>query len=71
MELFDKSSFVQNNIHLSFLKVADDLKYSQNQSGFESSLSIIDVLMFNSKDEIKSLIKKVLIVWVDIIVMKN
>lgn len=54
-ELYSRSDFCENGIDLKFLKT---LPYSYRQfgTGFEASLSIIDVLMFNDKDEAKTLL---------------
>lgn len=52
MELYEKSEFSKYGIDLKFLKPI--LKpYPQFENEFISGLSIIDVLMFNSKDEIQ------------------
>jgi len=52
VELYDKETFKQNNIKLSFIK-SNPIKYKQFNNEFIPWLSIIDVLMFNSKEEIK------------------
>lgn len=52
-QLYDKKHFKQHQIRLDFLKFKPTV-YQQNFSGFESHLSIIDVLMFNSLEEINS-----------------
>ena len=51
VELFDPVKFSSKGIELNFLET-NLLEYSQRRPCFESALSIIDVLMFNSKDEI-------------------
>jgi hypothetical protein len=56
-ELYSKKTFKKNNIKLNFLKT-DNIQYEQFGNGFVSNLSIIDVLMFNSKDEIKNMLNK-------------
>lgn len=54
-ELYCKEEFKSNNIDLLFLQPS--LKpYSQFNQNFISGLSIIDVMMFNSKNEISELI---------------
>ncbi|MHA2856972.1 WbqC family protein [Paenibacillus lautus] len=56
--LYSKNQFDINGIQLSFLKT-NDLRYQQfNKDEFVSNLSIIDVLMFNSKSEISELLLK-------------
>lgn len=48
---FDKQKFIRNNIKLNFFN-QNLMPYDQKRLPFESRLSIIDVLMFNSKEEI-------------------
>ncbi len=55
MELFDEKKFIENNIQLKFLKMAD-IKYNQRNKEFQSGLSIIDIIMFNSKLEVLSML---------------
>ncbi len=52
-EIFDKTRFKEANIELKFLNI-NLIPYNQRRSIFEPSLSIIDVMMFNSKEEINS-----------------
>jgi hypothetical protein len=52
MELYSKEDFARNGIDLKFLK-ALPFEYSQGGSPFVPWLSILDVLMFNSKTLIK------------------
>jgi WbqC-like protein family len=51
IELYDKVIFDNNKIKLNFLK-SNSVKYSQYNSDFIPYLSIIDVLMFNTKAQI-------------------
>lgn len=53
--LYDKTDFKNNSIKLSFLK-ANDLRYPQFNNEFVSFLSILDVLMFNGKDDMEHLL---------------
>jgi hypothetical protein len=53
--LYDKSSFLENKIELKFL-CGIPPEYSQFNKSFVSGLSIIDVLMFNSKEKTLSYI---------------
>ena len=54
-ELYNKEDFKQENIDLKFLK--PELKvYQQFNNEFISGLSIIDVLMFNSKEEVNEML---------------
>ena len=50
-DLYDKEEFLENGINLSFLE-QNLTQYKQLSNEFKASLSIIDVLMFNSKTEI-------------------
>jgi len=52
VELYDKETFKQNNIELNFIK-SNPIKYKQFNNEFVPWLSIIDVMMFNSKEQIK------------------
>lgn len=48
---FDKSKYDRENIKLKFQSI-ELLEYNQNRENFEIGLSIIDVLMFNSIEEV-------------------
>ena len=52
VELYDKKIFKQNKIELNFIK-SNPIQYIQFNNEFVSWLSIIDVMMFNSKEQIK------------------
>ena len=56
-ELYDKNEFKQNGIELSFLQ-PDILPYKQLKNDFVPGLSIIDVLMFNSVEEVNIILDK-------------
>ncbi|MBE0682580.1 MAG: WbqC family protein [Anaerolineales bacterium] len=51
VQLYSKADFRNENIDLCFLKTTDFI-YKQSNNEFISLLSIIDVMMFNSKEEI-------------------
>lgn len=52
-ELYDKKEFEDNGISLHFLKTDENLRYKQfSNMDFVPNLSIIDVLMFNSVEEV-------------------
>lgn len=53
VELYDKETFKKNGINLNFIK-SNNIKYQQFNNEFIPWLSIIDILMFNSKDDIKN-----------------
>lgn len=55
MELYSPKIFEENGIKLRFIKM-HDIKYPQFDEQFIQNLSIIDVLMFNSKREIETLL---------------
>ncbi|MEK5208047.1 WbqC family protein [Psychrobacillus sp. FSL H8-0510] len=57
VELYDKTYFLENGINLHFIKMRS-LDYKQFENEFISNLSIIDVLMFNSKEEVKKMLKQ-------------
>jgi WbqC-like protein family len=57
IELYDKNIFLNNGIDLTFLKM-NNVSYTQFDNEFVPSLSIIDVLMFNSTSELKKLLTK-------------
>lgn len=50
-KLYDFDTFKKKNIELGFLET-EEIRYKQLQMGFEPNLSIIDVMMNNSKMEI-------------------
>jgi hypothetical protein len=54
-EIFNKGSFETSGIHLGFLEMNKN-QYQQGELVFQENLSIIDLLMFNSKDEVKTMI---------------
>ena len=54
-KIYDKKYFLEKGIELHFLKTKN-IYYSQYREGFIQWLSIIDILMFNSKDETKELL---------------
>jgi len=49
--LYDKAAFKEQNLKLFFLQ-SMDIIYSQNNDCFKPALSIIDVMMFNSRNKI-------------------
>lgn len=51
MELYDKNSFIQSSINLNFIK-SSEIVYRQFNNPFVPWLSIIDLMMFNSKESI-------------------
>lgn len=56
MELYHRENFREKGIELRFLK-AKDIVYKQFDNEFVSNLSIIDIMMFNSREEISKFLK--------------
>ena len=57
LEIFDKEKFDSNKINLEFLET-QNITYKQKGNQFEAGLSIIDVMMFNSPEEITEMLTK-------------
>jgi hypothetical protein len=57
LELYSKENFLMEKIELKFLK-SNVIEYKQFEDEFIPWLSIIDVLMFNSKNEVKNLLNE-------------
>jgi len=57
IQLYDKNIFLEENISLSFIKT-ELVDYKQYENKFVPYLSIVDILMFNSKLEIRQMLKK-------------
>lgn len=53
--LYDFDEFKQRNITLQFMKT-NEISYKQFESQFVENLSILDVIMFNSKEKVKKLL---------------
>jgi len=60
-ELYDKERFQAEGISLNFLR-SEPAAYQQFDNEFEPNLSIIDVMMFNSKDEIKEMLEQYVLI---------
>jgi len=56
-QLYDKTEFENHNIKLSFLKT-QPIDYVQFNNTFIPNLSILDVIMFNSVEEIRVMLNK-------------
>lgn len=56
-KLYDKMEFMGKGIDLKFIKT-DVIKYKQFNDCFVPNLSIVDVLMFNSVDEVNMMLDK-------------
>ncbi|RNC86875.1 MAG: hypothetical protein ED556_05480 [Winogradskyella sp.] len=57
LELYSKDYFEERNVKLNFLN-SKTVSYKQFQNQFVDSLSIIDVLMFNSKASIRDMLNQ-------------
>jgi hypothetical protein len=57
MDLYNKNEFLKTHIDLCFLK-SDEIIYNQSLDYFLPFLSVIDILMFNSKPNIKLFLNK-------------
>ena len=55
-ELYSYDEFKKNGIELNFLKT-NEISYIQYKNDFIPNLSILDVMMFNSKEEIKNILE--------------
>lgn len=62
--MYSFDQFRQQGIRLGFIKT-NDIKYKQLWYEFVPNLSIIDVIMFNSKAEIKKMLQQYTILWDD------
>lgn len=61
VELYDKTAFTEHGIELYFLKT-NVVTYEQYGKDFVPNLSIIDVLMFNSKESIRQMLEEYVLV---------
>ena len=57
VELYNKDDFSTAGINLSFIKTTN-IEYKQYKNEFVQNLSIIDVMMFNSKEEIRQMLNQ-------------
>jgi hypothetical protein len=51
IELYEHAAFAKRGVKLQFLKCSD-IRYPQFGDQFQPSLSILDVMMFNTRDRI-------------------
>lgn len=61
IELYNKKNFINNNIELYFIK-SENIVYDQFKNEFISSLSIIDIMMFNHPDKINNMLDQFVLV---------
>ena len=57
LDFFDRQKYINNDIQISFQKMRLE-PYNQKRNTFEAGLSIIDVMMFNSVEEINVMLDK-------------
>lgn len=58
-ELYNSDNFQQENINLRYINILlDKITYKQFNNEFVASLSCLDLIMFNSKPELNSIIKQ-------------
>lgn len=55
IELYSKEKFLESGVKLNFIKM-NEVTYPQGKGDFIPNLSIIDVLMWNSKEDAKSML---------------
>ena len=60
-KLYSKEVFKKHGIKLNFIKT-DLVEYRQFHNEFLPNLSIIDIMMFNSKKEIKEMLQKYVLI---------
>ena len=53
--LYDGRDFFKRGVKLCFVKTKE-IKYKQFDGEFQPNLSIIDILMFNSKNDVKEML---------------
>ena len=53
--LYDGREFLKRGVKLCFVKTKE-IKYKQFDGKFQPNLSIIDILMFNSKNDVKKML---------------
>lgn len=61
LELYNRDKFSAEGINLNFLK-PDLIEYKQFDNEFIPCLSIIDIMMFNSKDEIQKMLSRYVLI---------
>ena len=61
--LYFKEDFEENGLQLGFIQMDKDIQYKQFDNEFIGALSILDVLMFNSVEDVKALLERYTIEW--------
>tara|TARA_B110000503_G_scaffold130717_1_gene204419 strand:+ start:650 stop:1339 length:690 start_codon:yes stop_codon:yes gene_type:complete len=57
INLYDKEKFTKEGVELNFID-SEIVEYKQFKENFIPNLSIVDIMMFNSKEEIKKMLSK-------------
>jgi hypothetical protein len=55
IDIFDRSKYLSSELDIKFVRTRLD-EYKQNRSSFEPGLSIIDIMMFKSPEEIRKML---------------
>ena len=58
MSYYDKNAFREMGINLQFLRRDEDIRYKQFSDEFTPDLSIIDLMMFCSRDELHNILNR-------------
>ncbi len=61
-KLYTKDEFKSNGIDLYFIQMDSDICYEQLKNKFVEGLSILDVMMFNSRQEIQKLLNRYMLI---------
>ena len=61
IDLYNKNEFKEQDIDLSFIKT-ECLEYKQFSDNYVPNLSIIDVMMFNSKQEVSKMLERYILI---------
>lgn len=56
--LYSNKDFEEAGLKIGFLKMDSDIVYPQGKGDFIPSLSILDVLMYNSRDEVRQMLNR-------------
>ena len=56
-QLYSKEDFARQGIQLSFLDTRP-IRYAQGSGGFQPNLSILDVLMYNPKEQVQEMLRE-------------
>lgn len=57
-KLYDAQAFRERGIALRFVRMEDDIRYAQGSGPFLPGLSILDVMMYNSREALRALLAR-------------